>query len=144
MHHMTAGTLPAEFKSKTSPFLNCDFLAHIKEPDSNATCCKASHLQDRSWQAREKCTKKGSDRCWNNTHTHTPDAGHASSLRAKLASLQLTGNNLSFSFQLPGQTFKLQLLQREGENVSQHVSIYLLSHLQSSWTSIWLCRHRHG
>lgn len=66
------------------------------------------------------------------THTHTPDAGHASSLRAKLASLQLTGNNLSFSFQLPGQTFKLQLLQREGENVSQHVSIYLLSHLQSS------------
>lgn len=45
------------------------------------------------------------------THTHTPDAGHASGLRAQLASLQLTGNNLSFSFQLPGQTFKLQLLQ---------------------------------
>ena len=46
---------------------------------------------------------------------HTPDASHASSLRAKLASLQLTGNNLSFGFQLPGQTFKLQLLERERE-----------------------------
>lgn len=42
--------------------------------------------------------------------THTPDAGHASGLRTKLASLQLTGNNLSFCLQLPGQTFKLQLL----------------------------------
>lgn len=45
-----------------------------------------------------------------NTNTHIPDAGHASGLRTELASLQLTGNNLSFRLQLPGQTFKLQLL----------------------------------
>lgn len=67
------------------------------------------------------------------THMHTPDTSHASGLRAKLASLQLTGNNLSFSFQLPGQTFKLQLLERwereterESENVSKQ-SIYLFT-----------------
>lgn len=58
-------------QEQNKPVFELWFLAHIKEPDSNATCCKASHLQDRSWQAWEKCTKKGSDRCWNNTHTQS-------------------------------------------------------------------------
>lgn len=55
---------------------------------------------------------------------HSPDAGHASGLRAEFASLQLTGNDLSLGLQLPGQTFKLQLLQRgdRGGNV-----VYLLT-----------------
>lgn len=54
------------------------------------------------------------------TRVHTPDARHASGLRAKLASLQLTGNNLPLGFQLPGETFKLQLLHlkdSDGERV---------------------------
>lgn len=58
-------------------------------------------------------------------HIHIPDASHASSLRAKFASLQLSGNNLSFGFQLPGQAFKLQLLETHTE-----------SHLQSPWMAL--------
>lgn len=55
---------------------------------------------------------------------HSPDAGHASGLRAQFASLQLTGNDLPLGLQLPGQTFKLQLLERwdRGGNV-----VYLLT-----------------
>lgn len=55
---------------------------------------------------------------------HSPDAGHAAGLRAEFASLQLTGNDLSLGLQLPGQTFKLQLLERwdRGRNV-----VYLLT-----------------
>lgn len=98
-------------------------------------------IQKLTWQVLD--TQTGS----RHTRTHTPDARHASSLRAKLASLQLTGNNLSFGFQFPGQTFKLQLLERERERrgggrgarmCQNNLSIYLLSHLQSSWTLFWL------
>lgn len=58
---------------------------------------------------------------------HSPDAGHASSLRAQFASLQLTGDDLPLGLQLPGQTFKLQLLEGRdrGGNVVQLLSATL-------------------
>lgn len=89
-----------------------------------------------------KCREEDLTRGTYSTRTHTPDASHASSFRAELASLQLTGNNLSFGFQLPGQTFKLQLLETErvtdrkaergGRRMCQNnLSIYLQPYLQS-------------
>lgn len=94
--------------------LRDDFWTQMKERGSNVTSCETSHLQERSWHAQVECTEENLRQT--NTCTqpqmHTPDTSHASGLRAKLASLQLTGNDLSFGFQLPGQTFELQLLER--------------------------------
>ena len=114
-----------------------EFWTPIKEHTSNATSCKSQSPAIaqliHTGRVYRECVKKKTHRhthTYTYTHVHTPDASHASSLRAKLASLQLTGNNLSFGFQLPGQTFKLQLLERErerGEGVVSKQSVYLFT-----------------
>lgn len=98
---------------------------------------KLCHLQEHNWHTG-RVYRRGSDGCETHKHTHTPDASHASSLRAKLASLQLTGNNLSFGFQLPGQTFELQLLETEkvrergrGRECVKTICLFIYCHVYS-------------